>query len=494
MASPYDRFDAAAGAAACDTLTAFGSGLVTAGAYSLVTGAGGALLLPGMAALLASRYACSWDPDGPPPPNKGTGFTGCAEVENGRLLAQILREDGWSTNTSGLTRIDSMFLEPVFEPGIGIIRYSGRLVGWNPDIGTVDFRISGPKEFGGACRSIIDPDSVGPDTRCISEAPGPKPDIPRTVYEDPDSGCTLNVDFQGVATGQGGEASFVYKISPAEELRADGGVIGGCNFSPVIYMTDPGGGGGGSPGPYVGPWNPDWDGGGPTPWGDFLRDLAGGLIGNILFDKLQDLVEIPFDPVEYRIDPSCNSSDPPELPVVIEVPYLKGLQSVITRIDALVPLLQAQKDLKQPICNVRPTREGEWRTISFRSEETSPFGSGRLRKRFRYLSLSGFGLEQLVDYWAGFSFEAGPVIVSHIGASWGEPKVWAATADEGKRVIRHAGGEAGLDPDQVGQWQISSSRNPRFGVSGTMNIDTTGGYYWITCRDGSSERPIVAKT
>jgi hypothetical protein len=31
-------------------------------------------------------------------------------------------------------------------------------------------------------------------------------------------------------------------------------------------------------------------------------------------------------------------------------------------------------------------------------------------------------------------------------------------------------------------------------VSGTMNVDTTGGYYWITERDGSSHRPVVALT
>jgi hypothetical protein len=31
-------------------------------------------------------------------------------------------------------------------------------------------------------------------------------------------------------------------------------------------------------------------------------------------------------------------------------------------------------------------------------------------------------------------------------------------------------------------------------VSGTMNIDTTGGFYWITDRDGSNGRPVVAKT
>jgi hypothetical protein len=29
-------------------------------------------------------------------------------------------------------------------------------------------------------------------------------------------------------------------------------------------------------------------------------------------------------------------------------------------------------------------------------------------------------------------------------------------------------------------------------VPGTMRVDTTGGYYWITARDGSNGRPLVA--
>jgi hypothetical protein len=31
-------------------------------------------------------------------------------------------------------------------------------------------------------------------------------------------------------------------------------------------------------------------------------------------------------------------------------------------------------------------------------------------------------------------------------------------------------------------------------VSDTMKVDTTGGYYWITSRDGSDNRPVVALT
>ncbi len=494
MTAFTEKLDRAASQATCNVLDSIGGGLVGAAGYSLVFG--GPVAVPiaaGAAAFMAARTVCDWDSDKPAPPNTAFPFDICSE--GGSSFSLITYKDDGSkfTDQPGIAKI-TRWSKPTIWPFCD----SGTLYSRRFYFVDTQGRSRFNECFNGTCdgASYYFTQEWDGDPTCNVPGPSTVPtyDLPPTTYTDPDDGCTLIVNYQGMSLDQAGQAYPVFKMEPSpEQLRADGGVISGCNFEPVIYTGVPGGGGGGLP-PTVGPWNPDWDGDGQTPWGDFLRDLAGGLIGNVLYDGLQQLTEIPFDPVEYRIDPSCNSSDPPELPVVIEVPYLKGLQSVITRIDALVPLLQAQKDLKQPICNVRPTREGEWRTISFRSEETSPFGKSRLRKRFRYLSLSGIGLEQLVDYWEGFSFEAGPVIVSHIGASWGEPKVWAFTADEGKRVIRHAGGEAGLDPDQVGQWQISSSRSARYGVSGTMNVDTTGGYFRITARDGASERPIVART
>ena len=116
-----------------------------------------------------------------------------------------------------------------------------------------------------------------------------------------------------------------------------------------------------------------------------------------------------------------------------------------------------------------------------------------MRKRFKYRSQSGLDLGAVVAHWKDFSFSAGPITVGHTGSALGSPQVWAASIDEGKRVIRHAGGEAGIDPDQVGQWRVGGSDNSRYGVSGAMRVDTTGGYYWITARDGSDARPIVAR-
>ena len=493
MTTPYERFDAAAGTAACQTLGVIGSTLVSVGTYSLVTGVGGGLLLPGMAALLAEKYACNWDPDQQGPPLEPSVDTiPCYETADGFNIFQYLNGNE-SRGPLRVSKIISITYEGQSGPALEYQDFAFDYIDQTGARRQSDGWSQGTSADGRFTYTLGTVPS-GPNQDCVTPAPDKPliPDLPEVTYTDPESGCVINVTVQGVAIGQGGTPDFVYKMTPGGELRADGGIIGGCNFSPTIYSGNPGGPG--EP-PFIGPWNPDWDlpGGGQTPWGDFLRDLAGGLIGNIVYDQLSKLIEAPYPGVEYRIDPSCNGADPPELPVVLEIPPLKGLDSVITRVDALIPLLQAQKDLKQPICRDKPTLEGEWRTISFRSEQTSPFGKSRLRKRFRYRSLSGFGLEQLVDYWADFSFEAGPVIVIHKGASWGTPQVWASTADEGKRVIRHAAGEAGLDPDQVGQWEVSSSRSARYGVSGTMKVDVTGGYYWITERDGSNGRPVVCR-
>ena len=161
--------------------------------------------------------------------------------------------------------------------------------------------------------------------------------------------------------------------------------------------------------------------------------------------------------------------------------------------DDLDKVQEELEKLKECACPENPVQEGEYRTISFRSDETSPFGKSCLRKRFKYRSQSGLDLGAVVAHWRDFEFAAGPVTVHHYGSALGSPQVWAASIDEGKRVIRHAGGEAGIDPDQVGKWAVGGSDNARYGVSGQMKVDTTGGYYWITARDGSDGMPIVAR-
>ena len=157
----------------------------------------------------------------------------------------------------------------------------------------------------------------------------------------------------------------------------------------------------------------------------------------------------------------------------------------------IMQVLQQHLNWKQGKCNA-PPKLGDWVTVRFESAGPSPSSNRPLRKLFRYRSQSGRDLGATTEYWKDFQWSAGPVCVIHKGAWWGVPQVWAATADEGKRVIRHAAGEAGLDPDQVGGWTISGSDNPRYGMPGQMSVAEIDFGPWVTKRDGPSGMPPLA--
>ena len=219
-----------------------------------------------------------------------------------------------------------------------------------------------------------------------------------------------------------------------------------------------------------------------------------------LLTQLVGFFEPDYPGTKYVLNSVCEKDENGESvakSVEEEIPSTDSLSAILLRLDALVPLLQGQKDFKQPICgsiDEGPVLEGDFRTISFRSDETSPYGKSRLRKRFRYRSVSGNDLGAVVDHWKDFSFEGGPYRVRWVGGPWRSPEIWAASEAEGQRVIQHAAAEAGVSPLEGGRWSTRLSGSGRQGVPGTMRVDTTGGFYWITARDGSDLRPIVAKT
>ena len=174
----------------------------------------------------------------------------------------------------------------------------------------------------------------------------------------------------------------------------------------------------------------------------------------------------------------------------ISYPEKEMLEAILDRVNDIPDFLQQHLAWKTPTCgNGRTKMEGDWVTIRWVSDAPSPYSNRPLRKRFRYRSKSSASLNQFREHWAGFTWQAGPVCVGHADAWWGSPQVWAATASEGKRVIRHAAREAGLDPDQVGRWIVSGSRSARYGVPGTMRIEQFEGIDWITSRDGPSGWP-----
>ena len=494
MTAFTEKLDRAAGAALCEGLTTAGQSLIGAGAVSLAFGGAGVVPIAfGAAALMASAAGCNWDSDAGSPAEPWPGDI-CYEGGSDFKIIETINGDPRGGETPNVRRITSTQLDSTQSvPGKG--SYEIWKIFWETSAGVAGntlLKIGGP--FSGNIYTWTQR-WVG-DSTCNVPGPSPsEPVIPPYKYNDPVDGCSLTVYTQGWATDDLGALNPVYKIEPAAELREGGGVIGGCNFSPVIYTGNPGGPG--EP-PIIRPWDPSWDfpDAPPNPWADFLRDVIAGSIGAGLADLLAAALETPYAGTTYRLVSVCetdSSGEPISQAVEETIPELPINDAILTRLDALVPLLQGQKNFKQPICSpVKP--EGEFRTIGFISEEVSPNGKSCLRKRLRYRSKSGLGLDSVVDWWKDFSFDAGPVTVKHRGSSWGTITVWAASADEGKRVIRHAAGEAGVDADQVGRWEISGSSSSRLGMPGTMKVNQTGGYYWITARDGSDNRPLVGKT
>ena len=494
MTAFTEKLDRAAGAATCAVLEIGGASLIGSGVVGLAAGGTGVVpLAAGAAAVMASNFlGCQgWDPNqGEPSPPPGPSL--CWEGASTYQIIGLQNGADYGSATPVIKRITAQDVQPAgsggTNAGLTTVIYSWAKEGGATGTTSV---FNGVDDAGNVY--TLDQVFTGDPTCEVPSPEQPPIDVPPYEYTDPEDGCELTVNFKGFASGAGGNANPVFKIEPNAATRANTTVIGGCNFEPVIYMGDPNGGP-----PYVGPWEPDWDTPGQDPykWKDKLRDIANICSNEDVIQLLNQLLVEPFNGQTYALDAHCEfDADGNPLRVEVPIPSLPPLSAIATRINALIPIQQGQKNFKQPICPPEPVKlEGEFRTIGFISEKTSPFGKSRLRKRLRYRSMSGLGLGNLIDYWKDFEFDAGPVIVQHRGASWGTVKCWAASANEGKRVIRHAAGEAGIDADKVGRWEISGSSSTRLGVSGTMKVNQAGGYYWITARDGSDNRPLVGKT
>lgn len=119
-------------------------------------------------------------------------------------------------------------------------------------------------------------------------------------------------------------------------------------------------------------------------------------------------------------------------------------------------------------------------------------GDKPLRKILKYRDQQGHTLETHTAHWRGFTWQAGPIVVTHEGAAWGRLQVWASSAEEGKRVIRHAGAIAGVDPDSSGEWYVHSVQNSRYGRPGLMAPKQLGsGAISVTMRAGPNGLPEV---
>jgi hypothetical protein len=505
MDNQLGTFLKAANAAACSWFNTYGGALENIGIAVSISDLplspqiGAGLLLANAAAQTNCNYDPSLNPGQSP-------VDGCIEVSGGYGILQT-KFDGvdWrQTTIQGIQKfcsIDSISQEPRLFNG-----------GWVFDI-TATGDLQG-EPSGGCTRTVTTTIATGlsealartsefrlsvVEGSCQRESDG-TPDAPIVspyTYTDPDNNCVLTVELLGYAEGPGGSIFQVTQMDP-DVLRGSGGVIGGCNFDSTIVINQFGGGDGGSQPPTTFP-NPDNPPSNPNPnepwWVPYVAAALGGVVAGVTEDILSRFFARTYPGLIYRMVSVCEKNaagEPISESVDVPIPQLTAPDAQLARLDAIVELLQAAKNFKQPVCPPdRPALLGDWVTVRFESIENSPQGTRPLRKLFRYRSQSALDLGQIATYWENFTWNAGPVCVQHKNASWGTPQCWADSVDEGKRVIRFAGLEAGIDPDAVGEWVISGSSDPRFGMPGTMHVAKVEGLDWVTSRQGPSGLPLL---
>jgi len=497
--SNLELLDRAAGQTMCDILRAAGPALVHTSVIPLwapklraVSFGAGAL------SLLASNYLCSEMPMGDTTPG---GVNGCGQMAPGGYGESQRSMDGGKT--WGAFGEDIWDHREVTAISKGEVT-QGNFGTWRASIsityrdGSLKYSDSfNKKEWADAAQYRIEP-IYGECARPETPPPAPTPDAAKETYTytDNSTNCTYNVTLQGFAQeSEGGIVQPVFRIESASSSFADGGVMGGCNFAPTIYMPTSGGGGGGG-GVYVPyPDNDPGDDDGVPWWVPALAGALGGAAANQLADLINDLTAPKYEAADFTLTAPCDFTEEGDNKSYF-FPFPKGSfeQRVIDHQEAILQVLQYHLNSKTPICQPEATPlEGEWITTRWQSDEVMVHSGRRLRKLFRYRSKSSRELQQLSSYWESFVWRSGPVCVKHKGAWWGYPQVWAESIEEGKRVIRFAGAEAGIDPDQTGRWEISGSRAPRYGMPGTMRILQHKGFPWVASRDGADWPNILAR-
>lgn len=499
--SNAELLERAAQAATCQVLSSAGYSLVGAGAVSLW--AGGTGLVPitaGGISLLASNYLCPDMPlGGANPPSDQ--IDGCDQMQPGSygqsqyklpggdwqdMLGQWLYSQAFRLgNTPANQQQDGRWVSQceVYTANDGTTFQTGSF-DTEAEAKSVSYRIL---PTNGECGS----------------SSGGLPPVPPEAYEpieytDNITNCNYTVQLQGFAQIQeGGEIQPVYQIEGVSALtRADGGRMGGCNFPPTIYVPPGGGGGGGGGGTYLPV--PD-DGPPPGPGGDlpwWAGPLAGAVAGAVLnqiAESINDLLAPYFEESEFTLVAPCDKDDAGN-PLVRTwtFPAQREPERLVSHQVALMEIMQQHLDWKTPTCggSVKPKLEGTWISTRWVSDGNSPAGERPLRKLFRYRSKSTRTPTELTAYWSGFTWSAGPVLVIHHGGWWGNPQVWAASEEEGKRVLRFAAGEAGIDPDAVGKWSLGTSSSTRYGMTGNMRLAEEFGEQWVTRRDGPNGVPV----
>ena len=483
----------AAGATVCNILGVAAPNLIGAGIWALPSGLGTKVGLGfmglGTAAYMASEYLCpeiTVSGTTPVPGvdgcqkvggygqleyNDGTGWKAAGQGGSETITAVTVSIDG--TNVTGPNNAGFFFAEAqITTTSFGQVTITegdgsdatAAAITWriNPTVGSCE-------EFGG--QNPLPPEVYNP-----------------SPYTDPVTNCNYNVTFQGfIESSPGGPVSPVLLIEGTTVPRAGGGVIGGCNFPPVIYVPD--GNGGGpivpappGPPPPPGPPNPD-----DPPW--WLDGVIAGLVGaatEILYDSLLDALEPPIPEALFTLTAPCQVDDDGNaLKREWPFPTQKATARLLAHQEALFEVLQQHLNWKTPTCSGGgQSVTGEPVTINWISDEFSGTSGDRVQKLFTYFDQTGKTQAEHQAHWQNFSWQAGPVIVSCVGTPLGKPQVWADSVDEAKRVIGHAATIAGVDLTKA-EWMVGSPRSSSFGLRGTMRVKVSNnGLLWVTKRDG----------
>jgi len=434
---------------------------------------------------LAARKNCDWDPDKPGPPaeggwiDKGT----CYKYSDGKRVELVI-----NNKNAGIYReIESIqFTRKSTVFGCGWVY---RVIAIDTNGSTYnEERCSEEKE---PAEIYTNPYPNSGDPSCL-RGPGDNPGhgvepLPPTHTYTTDEGCELNVDMKGLIQDNDGSLHGVWQIAPADETRAGGGVISGCNFYPTIYYDGGGSGGGGGTIPVPNP-DPgdDW-------WKEKIATALAGAAGNLLANAVRQLFEAKLPPSNFTFVAPCDKKeDGTPAEVVYQWDEQNYQSRVLSQQAVLMEMLQQHLNWKTPICYGNDQAGTYWRAITFESTTYSDDSNSRLVKRFRYRSNTPGDVRLLAQHWAGFSWNTGPVIVRHTGSALGTPQVWASSVDEGKRVIFHAGREAGVDPYQTGKWAIGGTNSPRYGVQRTVVLKKVDGCWMATARQGPEGWPEAA--
>lgn len=480
MPSGNAKFEAAANAAGCAFLLSAGSAATSVATYSLLTGnlvvgAGGALV----AGLSAYAYGvnCQWDQNGTPAhPGVNCNTTWERTTPSDMYLWVAGQPQPLNPDRNNVQKVLASYRSGEFE---WTVEYVSATDGQTYSL---------VRSTGGEPNWCVDLPGPGGDP--VTPSPENPPYIPDYTYTDPDDGCQINVTLNGLVQDESGTVSPVWQMEPIlpATARAGGGIIGGCNFTPIVVYQGPGG-------PVIPPipvTPTPTPGPGGTPWWlETIREILGGVVSNIITETISGLFEEPLPATSREIYAACEyKQDGTPETYTVNFPEEGWNDRVLSALDAIVDFQQQILLWKTPVCSGAPVPlTGDPVTINWISDGLSMASATPLRKLFTYFDDSGSSLQQTVDHWKDFTWESGPVVVSLVGTTLGKPQVWASSVEEAKRVINHAASISGTDMTKA-DWLVSTPKSARYGQAGTMRVNRSrDGVLGITKRPGPSGFP-----